>query len=175
MYRKYKLLRKAWIRPVAASGTGTGAVPASIPLPQIPRRRLLDNSLRTMGVIGVLSLVWPAAAYIFPARKRGGGAERTNAGKEAGWAIWELRKILVAGKAVGVVRTDGGFRAFSLICTHLGCIVQWNGTGRTFDCPCHAGTFAADGRVISGPPPKPLPEYKVSVVQGEVIVASPTA
>jgi Rieske Fe-S protein len=44
----------------------------------------------------------------------------------------------------------------------MGCIVHWNEAERTWDCPCHGGRYAADGRVISGPPladlkPRPLP------------------
>jgi cytochrome b6-f complex iron-sulfur subunit len=73
---------------------------------------------------------------------------------------------------VAVIRTADGFRAFSAVCTHLGCIVHWNQAERVFECPCHAAAFDAAGQVVSGPPPSPLPEYKVSVVQGEVIVTS---
>lgn len=171
MFRKYKQLKHAWVIPGDASAATHGG---SLPL-IVPRRRLLDNSLRGLGTVGVLSLIWPAAAFVFPARKRGGTDERTSAGKEEGWANWEIRKVLVAGKAVGVIKTDKGFRAFSMICTHLGCIVQWNATGHIFECPCHAGQFDVEGRVVGGPPPKGLPEYKVSVAQGEVMVMSPSA
>jgi Rieske Fe-S protein len=53
---------------------------------------------------------------------------------------------------------DGGetVRAMSATCTHLGCQVQWDGESRKFKCPCHGGVYAADGKVVSGPPPRPL-------------------
>jgi cytochrome b6-f complex iron-sulfur subunit len=71
-----------------------------------------------------------------------------------------------------VVRTPQGFRAYSAICTHLGCIVAWNEQRRQIDCPCHAGVFDISGRVVSGPPPRPLPENGVMVVNDEVLVKS---
>lgn len=164
MYRKYLQLRHFYVRPVLAGG-------AVAPTPAVPERRwFLNATLRMLGTVGVAALVWPAIAYVLPARRRGGGTERTSAGKEDGWAVWELRKIAVSGKAVGVVRTDKGYRAFSMVCTHLGCIVDWNGAQHEFQCPCHAAHFDLEGRVISGPAPQPLPEYGVAVAQGEVIV-----
>lgn len=58
---------------------------------------------------------------------------------------------------VEVRRTpDGGFRAFALICTHMGCRVAWSEREAAYVCPCHGGRFAADGRPIKGPPLKPL-------------------
>ena len=74
------------------------------------------------------------------------------------------------GKAVVVLRGAKGFRAFSAVCTHSGRIVHWEKSKRHFACPCHAATFDAQGKVVTGPPPKALPEYGVVVVQGEVIV-----
>ena len=67
---------------------------------------------------------------------------------------------------------DGGqVRAFSAVCTHLGCIVKYQpGPGRAWFCPCHKGTYAADGRVVSGPPPRPLQPLPVSVRDGRVFV-----
>ncbi len=47
-------------------------------------------------------------------------------------------------------------RAMSATCTHLGCQVQWDGAAKHFKCPCHGGVYAADGTVVSGPPPRPL-------------------
>jgi glycine/D-amino acid oxidase-like deaminating enzyme/nitrite reductase/ring-hydroxylating ferredoxin subunit len=56
-----------------------------------------------------------------------------------------LRKIAVYKDA------QGGVHECSAVCPHLGCIVQWNGAEKTWDCPCHGSRFDCRGRVISGP------------------------
>jgi len=62
---------------------------------------------------------------------------------------------------------NGDFRAFSAICTHAGCSVSLS--GGQFVCPCHGGRYsAADGSVLGGPPPSPLPPLHVQVVDGDV-------
>ncbi len=51
---------------------------------------------------------------------------------------------------------DGELHAVSARCTHLGCIVSWNGAERSWDCPCHGSRFDLDGRVLQGPAVNPL-------------------
>jgi Rieske Fe-S protein len=51
---------------------------------------------------------------------------------------------------------DREVRAFSATCTHLGCQVLWDGPARRFRCPCHGGVYDGEGRVVEGPPPRPL-------------------
>ena len=60
---------------------------------------------------------------------------------------------------VAVYRDDDGtLHERSAICTHLGCVVQWNSTERTWDCPCHGSRFHTDGHVVNGPAIHPLRE-----------------
>jgi Rieske Fe-S protein len=63
-------------------------------------------------------------------------------------------------------------RAMSATCTHLGCQVQWDGDGKKFKCPCHGGVYAPDGKVVSGPPPRPLDvlEARIDAADASVLV-----
>jgi glycine/D-amino acid oxidase-like deaminating enzyme/nitrite reductase/ring-hydroxylating ferredoxin subunit len=63
------------------------------------------------------------------------------------------------GQNVAAYRSpDGVLTMVSATCTHMGCNVRWNDAERTWDCPCHGSRFTPEGRVISGPAEKPLPE-----------------
>jgi Rieske Fe-S protein len=53
---------------------------------------------------------------------------------------------------VAVYRDEGGMvHKRSAVCPHLGCVVAWNSTEKTWDCPCHGSKYRADGRVYQGP------------------------
>jgi Rieske Fe-S protein len=47
-------------------------------------------------------------------------------------------------------------RALSATCTHLGCQVRWDAESKRFRCPCHGGVYDPAGKVVQGPPPRPL-------------------
>jgi Rieske Fe-S protein len=69
----------------------------------------------------------------------------------------EGRVIDVDGEAVAVYRRDdGSVVQRSARCTHQGCRVAWNGSERTWDCPCHGSRFRPDGAVLAGPATVPL-------------------
>lgn len=57
---------------------------------------------------------------------------------------------------------DGTLHCVSAICTHMGCVVHWNGAERTWDCPCHGSRFRANGEVMAGPAKSPLEPIKKS-------------
>jgi menaquinol-cytochrome c reductase iron-sulfur subunit len=63
---------------------------------------------------------------------------------------------------------DGQFRILSPVCPHLGCSVRWVGDQEKFICPCHSGSFTADGERIAGPPPRSMDTLE-SKVEGGVL------
>ncbi len=73
--------------------------------------------------------------------------------------------------AVFVVNNGGGnFTVFDDRCTHLGCPFAWSKEDKRFHCPCHNGVFDPDGRVLAGPPPRPLDRYEYKVENGVLYV-----
>jgi Rieske Fe-S protein len=65
---------------------------------------------------------------------------------------------------------DGNLRAFSTVCPHLGCGIDWNEGQRRFVCPCHESYFSLDGKVITGPSPRDMDELDVTAEAAEVKV-----
>jgi Rieske Fe-S protein len=81
----------------------------------------------------------------------GGG---TDGGKAALGAIppGEGRVLTLDGERLAVYRNaNGQLNALSPVCTHLGCLVHWNTTEKSWDCPCHGSRFDPHGRVLNGP------------------------
>ncbi|MDG6988107.1 MAG: Rieske (2Fe-2S) protein [Nitrososphaerota archaeon] len=69
-----------------------------------------------------------------------------------------------------LVDYGGQWRAFSALCTHAGCTVDF--TGSQIYCPCHGGSFSpTSGAVLGGPPQTPLPEYSVQIQGGSLYVS----
>jgi len=134
----------------------------------ISRRRFIGFAWIAAAVIVLAELVGGTLAFLWPRRKGGKSEKIFVAGNTAGFKVGEV--VPFRRERAFVVRVDGGFLALSAVCTHLHCIVNWNGALKTFECPCHGGKFNEAGAVTGGPPPRPLDLYKLQIVAGKVIV-----
>ena len=73
-------------------------------------------------------------------------------------------------RSAWVVRRTDGVRVFDPRCTHLGCAYHWHAQTGQFLCPCHNGLYDIDGRVVGGPPPRPLDSYESRVEDGVLYI-----
>ena len=79
-------------------------------------------------------------------------------------------KIFTEQKVVVTQPVSGDFKAFSAVCTHMGCIVSQVSAG-TIDCPCHGSQYSIkDGAVVAGPAPSPLPAEAIKVSGTSIIL-----
>ena len=65
---------------------------------------------------------------------------------------------------------QNAYTVFSPVCSHTGCNVAWQDARSEFVCPCHNGTYDSEGKVISGPPPKPLKKLPVKIENDQVYI-----
>jgi len=84
-----------------------------------------------------------------------------------GWKVFSEKST-----AWVVKQPDNSIAAFGPQCTHLGCAYHWEEGKNEFLCPCHTSVFAPDGKVVSGPAPRPLDRYEVKL-QGSHILIGP--
>ena len=79
--------------------------------------------------------------------------------------------MIFSGPQVVVTQPSAGeFKAFSAVCTHMGCIVNQISNG-TIDCPCHGSQYSiTTGDVVAGPAPRPLPAKQIKVSGSSVFL-----
>jgi len=74
----------------------------------------------------------------------------------------EGKTMRVNGERLACYRDrEGLLHAVSSVCTHLGCLVKFNGAETSWDCPCHGSRFSIDGEVLDGPATRPLAKRQV--------------
>ncbi|HET9751997.1 MAG TPA: Rieske (2Fe-2S) protein [Myxococcales bacterium] len=125
-----------------------------------PRRTVLDVLLGA-GVVGWLgSVIFPILRYLKPlGAQTQNGPIKLNA-EEQGKLEKDRAVIVRAGSArIIVLDVEKGLTALSAKCTHEGCTVQYVPGESLIWCACHNGRFDFSGRVLSGPPPRPLEKY----------------
>jgi Rieske Fe-S protein len=151
---------------------------ASHPVEDEGRRRLLKLGVHSLGAAVAAVTAGPAVAYLaFPlshdtttgsggfvtagraARFKEGVPVKVDllADKTDAWNRLEQVKI---GSA-WIVNTGGKLVAYSTVCPHLGCAVDFDGASSKFKCPCHRSAFGQNGAVEEGPSPRPMDELEV--------------
>ena len=131
---------------------------------------ILDWIIKGGILTTLLGMIAPALSYLWPVMKHGPMTEMEEIGRADDIPVWGSKKVIVGGSALLLIRTPKEFKAYSAICTHLGCIVDWSAEQKEIVCPCHAGVFNTEGLPVSGPPPRPLAAYPVSVIDGKIFV-----
>ena len=139
----------------------------------VTRRKFINWFLATSAGAFFLSVLYPIARYLIPPP----AGESTAASVTLPIKLADVKsnsgQIFKFGNRPAIlVRTPAGeLRAFSAVCTHLNCTVQYRSDLSHIWCACHNGHFDLNGQNIAGPPPRPLDQYIVNV-RGEQIVIS---
>lgn len=152
--------------PAEADAAGGGA-----PGGPVSSRRRFVKWLLGFSVVGTLALVAaPVVSFLVPPKESAAsGGGKVAAGTTADIPPGKGKVVAMGSKPVIVVNTDQGVKAYSAICTHLGCIVAYDDQNGAITCPCHGGKFNPQtGAVMGGPPPTPLAPVSVAV-EGDTI------
>ena len=135
------------------------------------RRDFLDGLLTFFGTALAAFVAYPIARYLVPPQMPEAATRRVVAAKQD-----ELKpgsfKTFPFGSQPGILirRDDGSYRAFSAVCTHLGCTVQYRSGDKLIWCACHNGLYNLEGANVAGPPPRPLERFDVHLQGDDIVV-----
>lgn len=158
----------------------------------MPRKRTISRVLNVdrrsaigIGVVGALSIAFAGLGNIFakPAKiasgaakvvtKQGGGAPANSIAAISELNVGSALQIKLASGDPGIlIRTaTDTVCAFSAVCTHQGCTVDYDQTSKELICPCHGARFdpLQNGKAIAGPTRAPLTEVPVKISGGYIV------
>ena len=139
-----------------------------------PERRTLVNwLLGTSAVAFIASALYPLTRYLVPPKAGESAAASVTLAIKPDEIKANSGQIFKFGSRPGIlVRTPAGeLKAFSAVCTHLNCTVQYRQDVSRIWCACHNGHFDLNGQNVAGPPPRPLEMYVVNVRGSQIVVA----
>ena len=136
------------------------------------RRRFINTFLGGAVCGSIAAILYPVIRYLIPPKIAEANPSTVKVGMESDIAP-NSSMIFKFGRKPGLlIRTpEGKLIAFSAICTHLDCTVQYKSNESVIWCACHNGRYDLTGRNISGPPPRPLTPYNVNVLNGEIFIS----
>lgn len=135
----------------------------TVDMPATSRRHFIDLLLGVSVVAWLASVAYPIIRYLKPLPQTGSGGP-THLTRDEASKLEQKQFVIVpvSGQRVIVVNVQDRTCAFSAKCTHEGCTVTYLPGQSVIWCPCHDGRFDLNGRVLSGPPPRPLSQYAVN-------------
>lgn len=143
---------------------------------QTPRRHFLEIFLGTGIVASLVAFLYPVTRYLIPPPRTDLGSNTVLAAKVGELAVNSGKIFRFGDKPAILILTAGDkYVAFTAVCTHLGCTVQYRPDLHEIWCPCHNGKYNLHGVNISGPPPRPLTEFTVNVKGSAIYVSRPAA
>lgn len=138
----------------------------------VTRRSFINALLWIGGAAFVGAVVYPITRYLVPPEQAEPNPATVNVGKADTFQPNTGTIFKMGNQPALLVRTkDGDFRAFSAVCTHLSCTVQYRADLGLIWCACHNGRYDLSGINVAGPPPRPLTPLQVNVQDGDVFVS----
>ena len=135
------------------------------------RRGFLKLIASSLGLSALGAFTYPLFRFLLPVEP--GARVGTIEVAKSELPIGATKDLMIGTTPAILINTgDKGFLAFSRVCTHLGCLVKYDKERQVFICPCHAGIFDLEGKVVSGPPPKPLPKFSVRIEGNNLVIGA---
>ncbi len=141
--------------------------------PDMDRRNFLNWFLGTTAGAFLVAVLYPLSRYLIPPKVEESTAKTVALSIKPADVKVNSGEIFRFGSQPAIlVRTPANeLKAFSAVCTHLSCIVQYRSDISHMWCACHNGHYDLNGKNIIGPPPKPLEEYVVNVKGDQIVVS----
>jgi menaquinol-cytochrome c reductase iron-sulfur subunit len=151
----------------------------------VDRRTFQLRSIYALGAAIAGALGIPAALYLFVPPKSRQAEEWVDAADLSKFAVNAPEEVVFRRNRVDgwkvtsekttawvVKQPDGRAIAFAPQCTHLGCAYRWDDRDGSFICPCHNSRFSKDGKVLSGPAPRPLDRYAIRIDGSHLLIGA---
>jgi Rieske Fe-S protein len=137
------------------------------------RRRFINWFLGTSTGAFLVAVLYPVSRYLVPPEVGESTAGTVTLAIKPDDVRPNTGQIFKFGSRPGIlVRTAAGeLRAFSAVCTHLNCTVQYRPDVSHIWCACHNGHYDLNGKNVEGPPPRPLDTFVVNVRGNQIVVS----
>jgi Rieske Fe-S protein len=141
--------------------------------PEVSRRGFVNWFLGTSTGAFLMAVLYPVGRYLVPPIVGESTAGTVTLPIKPDDVKPNSGQIFKFGSRPGIlVRTPSGeLRAFSAVCTHLNCTVQYRADVSHIWCACHNGHYDLNGKNIIGPPPRPLESFAVNARGNQIVVS----